>query len=429
MKEGLTMKKNLMKKVGTFTLAMTLTMSTFAVTPVQAAPRKKVPATVKMKSISSKSYNKVTLKWKKAKNADKYVIYYKQLKAKKWKKLAVTKKLSFTHKSSKRKPLIAGKKYVYTVKGYNTKSKKYSKKFSKVLKVTVKKKRKQYTTEKKPDTNTTTETTTETKPETETTTEQKNDTNTTTETNKPTKHTHDYKWVEPVMATKEVPVMQWVSYEECNQCGALFLPENSATVESIEYHAATVGCGYGYAQFTRQEPVPNLTQTVEYEKISGYWKCSCGDTIQLECDGASYITEDNKIIRREHNYEYVPAQYGKKNVPCYDSIDYGVCNKCGKEFKCPFEFAELEDFSINDPFILHLQECQGNTTNPDIKFTAHQEPTGEYSEVIYEISEGYWKCKNCGDKVTYTPYQDKVEASPKHSSIALGIWDGKPITQ
>ena len=62
--------------------------------------------------------NKVTVTWKKAKNATSYRVYYKQAGGK-WKTLANVKGTKYTHTSSRKYPLTEGKKYVYTVKAYN----------------------------------------------------------------------------------------------------------------------------------------------------------------------------------------------------------------------------------------------------------------------------------------------------------------------
>ena len=62
--------------------------------------------------------NKVTVTWKKAKNATSYRVYYKQAGGK-WKTLADVNGTKYTHTSSKKYPLTAGKKYVYTVRAYN----------------------------------------------------------------------------------------------------------------------------------------------------------------------------------------------------------------------------------------------------------------------------------------------------------------------
>lgn len=62
--------------------------------------------------------NKVTVTWKKAKNATSYRVYYKQTGGK-WKTLANVKGTKYTHTSSRKYPLTEGKKYVYTVRAYN----------------------------------------------------------------------------------------------------------------------------------------------------------------------------------------------------------------------------------------------------------------------------------------------------------------------
>ena len=62
--------------------------------------------------------NKVTVTWKKAKNATSYRVYYKQTGGK-WKTLANVNGTKYTHTSSRKYPLTEGKKYAYTVKAYN----------------------------------------------------------------------------------------------------------------------------------------------------------------------------------------------------------------------------------------------------------------------------------------------------------------------
>lgn len=83
------------------------------------------PSAVTIKSLKASARNKTTLRWKKSKNATAYRVYYKS--GKKWIALATVKKTSYTHTSSKKAPLIGGKKYTYMVKAYNAKSKKWSK--------------------------------------------------------------------------------------------------------------------------------------------------------------------------------------------------------------------------------------------------------------------------------------------------------------
>lgn len=96
--------------------------------PVSAASKsKKKPSTVTVTSVKSTAYNSATVRWKKAKYATSYRIYYKQAGAKKWIKLkdVKAKTTGYTHKSSKKYPLKAGKRYVYTVRAYNKYGKKW----------------------------------------------------------------------------------------------------------------------------------------------------------------------------------------------------------------------------------------------------------------------------------------------------------------
>ena len=96
--------------------------------PVSAASKsKKKPSTVTVTSVKSTAYNSATVRWKKAKYATSYRIYYKQAGAKKWIKLKdmKAKTIGYTHKSSKKYPLKAGKRYVYTVRAYNKYGKKW----------------------------------------------------------------------------------------------------------------------------------------------------------------------------------------------------------------------------------------------------------------------------------------------------------------
>ena len=86
----------------------------------QAASRK-TPSKVRVSSVKATGYDRVTVKWKKAKNATAYVIYYKQASAKKWVKLknVSAKTTIYTHKTSKKYPLKQGVKYSYRVRAYN----------------------------------------------------------------------------------------------------------------------------------------------------------------------------------------------------------------------------------------------------------------------------------------------------------------------
>lgn len=90
---------------------------------IQAAS---APGTVKLNSISAPAYNKINVKWKKTSGATHYIVYYKKEGTKKWTKIKTldNSKSSYTHTSSKKYPIVVGQKYTYTVKAYNTKTKK-----------------------------------------------------------------------------------------------------------------------------------------------------------------------------------------------------------------------------------------------------------------------------------------------------------------
>lgn len=90
---------------------------------IQAAS---APGTVKLNSISAPAYNKINVKWKKTSGATHYIVYYKKEGTKKWTKIKTldNSKSSYTHTSSKKYPIVVGRKYTYTVKAYNTKTKK-----------------------------------------------------------------------------------------------------------------------------------------------------------------------------------------------------------------------------------------------------------------------------------------------------------------
>lgn len=107
-------------------LMLALAFTLLIPAPVQAASKKK-PAKVTVTSVKASGYDKVNIKWKKAKYATNYRIYWKQSGAKKWKVLATVKsnRTSYTHKSSSKAKLIGGKKYVYTVRAYNKYGKKW----------------------------------------------------------------------------------------------------------------------------------------------------------------------------------------------------------------------------------------------------------------------------------------------------------------
>ena len=97
------------------------------VVTAEAAVAKKKPGRVTLRKISSPAYNQIKITWKKTSNATNYVIFYKKQGARKWTKLKFvsSKTTSYTHKSSKKYPIVVGQKYTYTVRAYNNKAKKY----------------------------------------------------------------------------------------------------------------------------------------------------------------------------------------------------------------------------------------------------------------------------------------------------------------
>lgn len=96
---------------------------------VLAAKKAKKPGKVRITSVKISGNNKVSISWKKTSNATKYRIYYKKSGAKSWKKVADVskKKTKYIHTSSSKKPLVNGKKYVYTVRAYNKAGKQWGK--------------------------------------------------------------------------------------------------------------------------------------------------------------------------------------------------------------------------------------------------------------------------------------------------------------
>ena len=107
-------------------LMLALAFTLLIPAPVQAASKKK-PVKVTVTSVKTSGTNKVVVKWKKAKYATNYRIYWKQAGTKKWRTLATVKsnKTTYTHKSNNKARLVAGKKYVYTVRAYNKYGKKW----------------------------------------------------------------------------------------------------------------------------------------------------------------------------------------------------------------------------------------------------------------------------------------------------------------
>ena len=119
-------------------LMLALAFTLLIPAPVQAASKKR-PAKVTMTSVKTSGTNKVVIKWRKAKYATNYRIYWKQAGTKKWRTLATVKsnRTSYTHKSNSKAKLIGGKKYVYTVRAYNRYGRKWGAYNSKGKTVTI----------------------------------------------------------------------------------------------------------------------------------------------------------------------------------------------------------------------------------------------------------------------------------------------------
>ena len=130
------MKKQLKKWMLLFVVTMLVIISPVGV----LAAKKPTPGATTLTKVSSPAYNKVTINWKKTSGVTHYKIYYRKSGTKKWNgiKTISNKYSSFTHASSKTKPIVVGQKYEYTVRGYNSKYKTYGKYNTKGLKMQTK---------------------------------------------------------------------------------------------------------------------------------------------------------------------------------------------------------------------------------------------------------------------------------------------------
>lgn len=84
---------------------------------------------VKTVNVRQLSYNKTEVKWSKVKNVSQYRILYKAEGAAKWMRLATVSgsaSAEYVHTATKKFPLSTGKKYVYTVQGYDRTKRKWS---------------------------------------------------------------------------------------------------------------------------------------------------------------------------------------------------------------------------------------------------------------------------------------------------------------
>ena len=123
------MLKNIQSKIPALirVLVLVLVLMLFTTTTsTQAASTTAPTKPVLVKATATK--NTATVTWKKSASATSYRVYYKQSGAKNWTAIANVsgKKTSYTHKSSVSRPLKAGKKYVFTVRAYNSYAKKWS---------------------------------------------------------------------------------------------------------------------------------------------------------------------------------------------------------------------------------------------------------------------------------------------------------------
>ncbi|HIY01519.1 MAG TPA: hypothetical protein IAA26_06715 [Candidatus Blautia faecipullorum] len=129
------MKKKLTKLlIGAFALAMAVMQPAAALpdtsplnTIVTADAATATPGKVKLKSIKAVTNNKIQISWNKTSGATHYRIFYKQYGAKRWTVLKTTNAdtTSYTHISSAKYPIKCGQRYTYTVRAYNSTTKKW----------------------------------------------------------------------------------------------------------------------------------------------------------------------------------------------------------------------------------------------------------------------------------------------------------------
>ena len=180
-----------------------------------------VPGKANVTSVKAIAKNKVIIEWQPTVNATSYRIYYKKSGAKKWSTLANvgSNTTSYTHTSNKKASLSAGKKYVYTVRAYNKKSKKWGNYNTKGITVTVPKKNTVPTTPSEQPTP---------KPQPSTPSNP-------TPTPKPTTptHTHSYEWVVTSQPScTEVGIKEY----RCKTCGNV---ADTATIPKTSHTAGT----------------------------------------------------------------------------------------------------------------------------------------------------------------------------------------------
>ena len=120
-------KHSFCRRISGLLLALLMIVTAAIPVPSQAAAEENgaaaaavVPGKTRITSARAASATAVFLDWQKAKNATSYYVYYKLSGAKSWTKIACVRDLGYAHIS---KNLKEGKRYLYTVRAYNAKSK------------------------------------------------------------------------------------------------------------------------------------------------------------------------------------------------------------------------------------------------------------------------------------------------------------------
>ena len=127
------MKKGITKwLIGAFALTMAVVQPASPVpeklnTVVTAEAATTAPGKIKLKSIKAVTNNRIQINWEKTSGATHYRIFYKQYGAKRWTVLKTTNAdtTSYTHISSAKYPIKCGQRYTYTVRAYNSRTRKW----------------------------------------------------------------------------------------------------------------------------------------------------------------------------------------------------------------------------------------------------------------------------------------------------------------
>lgn len=127
------MKKGITKwLIGAFALTMAVVQPASPVpeklnTVVTAEAATTAPGKIKLKSIKAVTNNRIQINWEKTSGATHYRIFYKQYGAKRWTVLKTTNAdtTSYTHISSAKYPIKCGQRYTYTVRAYNSTTRKW----------------------------------------------------------------------------------------------------------------------------------------------------------------------------------------------------------------------------------------------------------------------------------------------------------------